>query len=128
MNPQRLILLGIGVISGITGVVIYSAPQFFYDSIPGLDLMGPFNIHFIRDVGLAYLAGGIVLVAGGTLNDRRVALAGVLWFFLHGLFHMQIWIHRGLPFDDIFWFDFFAVISPSFLALLASLKLPKKAN
>ncbi|MCB9972649.1 MAG: hypothetical protein H6847_14155 [Hyphomonas sp.] len=88
-------------------------------------MMGPFSVHFIRDVGLAYLAGGAILITGGALADRRLALAGALWFVLHALFHLQIWVHRGLPFDHIFWFDLFAVIAPSFLALVSGLKLTR---
>ena len=126
MTVWRLILSAIGSVSVLTGVFIFSFPNTFYDAIPGLNLMGPFSVHFIRDVGLAYLAGGCVLTASGALSDRRLAFAGVLWFVLHALFHLQIWLHRGLPFDHIFWFDLFAVILPSVLALWAGLKLPQR--
>ncbi|HPE46771.1 MAG TPA: hypothetical protein PLR76_00165 [Hyphomonas sp.] len=123
MTIWRFTVLFVGGVSAAIGVVIFNAPQAFYDAVPGLDLMGPYNVHFIRDVSLAYLASGAMLIAGGVLLDRRLALAGTLWFVLHALFHWQIWLHRGLPFDYIFWFDLFAVIIPSFLALLASLRL-----
>lgn len=125
MTVWRLIILALGGISVLTGVVIFAAPQAFYDAVPGLDLMGPFNGHFIRDVGLAYLAGGIVLVPAGRLADRRLALAGTLWFCLHALFHIEIWVHRRWPIDDIFRFDLLAVIAPGSLALWASLKIPR---
>lgn len=125
MTVWGFILLAIGSVSALTGLYIFAAPLAFYDAVPGLNLMGPFSVHFIRDVGLAYLAGGAVLIASGALQDRRLALAGALWFVLHALFHLQIWVHRGLPFDHIFWFDLFAVIAPSFLALLSGLKLAR---
>ncbi len=124
MTVCRLIILALGGMSVLAGAVIFAAPQAFYEAVPGLDLMGPFNGHFVRDVGLAYLAGGIVLIAGGLLADRRLALAGALWFCLHALFHIQIWMHRGWPIDDIFRFDLLAVIAPGSLALWASLKFP----
>ena len=124
MTVWRLILVTIGGISFLSGTFIFSSPRAFYDAIPGLNLMGPYSVHFIRDVGLAYLAGGCVLTASGVLSDRRLAIAGALWFILHALFHMQIWHHRGLPFDHVFSFDLFAVNLPSALAFLAGLKLP----
>jgi len=123
MTVPRVILSVIGSICVLTGCFIFAAPKSFYDMIPGLSQMGPFNAHFVGDVGLAYLSGGAILVAGGLLADRRVALAGGLWFCLHSLFHLQIWAHRGFPFDRIFWFDLVAVVLPAFLVLWAALNI-----
>jgi hypothetical protein len=104
---------------GLTGLFILALPETFYALVPGLSLMGPFNSHFIRDVGLAFLASGGLLGWGVLRQAASIALAGAFWPALHAIFHVQIWSHRGFPFDGIFAFDLAAVILPPFLALLA---------
>ncbi len=91
----------------------------FYEIVPGLKFMGPFNIHFFRDVGLAFVASGGALAWGAYMFAQRLVCAGLAWPSLHALFHIQIWGHRGFPLDGIFAFDLVAVIGPPLLALLA---------
>jgi len=88
-------------------------------------MMGPFNTHFVRDVGLAYPANGAVLFWAGVKRHRAVALAGSAWFVLHALFHIQIWAHRSFTFDHIFLFDLLMVIGLAAITVLAALSLPK---
>lgn len=113
----RIVLIGLGGLWCVTGVVIFSAPEAFYQNTPGLSLMGPYNSHFIRDVGLAFFASGAAVFYGALTRVAAIALAGVAWPCLHALFHLQIWAHRGLPLDAIFAFDLGAVIAPAFLGL-----------
>ena len=123
MTKYGLILFG--AIWVLTGIYIFLLPQVFYDSIPGLDLMGPFSIHFIRDVALIYLAAGGITVHAALKGQRTLAIAGTLWPLLHGLFHIQIWAMRGFPFDHIFLFDAAMVIAPSALAFGLAWRMPR---
>ncbi len=107
----------------LTGLFILLSPEAFYGLVPGLSAMGPFNSHFIRDVGLAFLASGALLGWGTHKLAGSIALAGLLWPMLHAAFHLQVWSHRGFPFDFIFAFDLTAVIAPPALALVAILYL-----
>ena len=100
----------------------------FYQTIPGLEVMGPFNQHFIRDVGLAFVASGAAMLWGTWTCNRGVVIAGAMWPAMHGAFHMSIQIGRGLPGDLIMWFDFLAVIAPAFLALFAAVELQRATN
>jgi hypothetical protein len=118
----RFGLIGLGVLWILTGVSIFADPMHFYEIVPGLKLMGPFNMHFIRDMGLAFVASGGALAWGAYVSARRLAYAGIAWPSLHALFHVQIWGHRGFPLDGIFAFDLVAVIGPPLLALLAMWK------
>jgi hypothetical protein len=120
----RGLLLGIGLLWVATGVLIFADPHGFYDRTPGLAMMGPYNVHFIRDVGLAFVAAGISTAFGAWQRNRSLASAGTGWPFLHALFHLQIWSHRVFPFDAIAAFDFIAVIAPAFLAVILAAKLP----
>ncbi len=112
-------LLALALAWGLTGLFILAQPEAFYGLVPGLSAMGPFNSHFVRDVGLAFLASGALLGWGARANMTAIALAGVLWPLLHAIFHVQVWSHRGFPFDAVFAFDLLAVIAPPFVALVA---------
>jgi len=103
---------------------IWFLPQQFYDNTPGVAMMGPFSIHFMKDVALAYLAGGLILAWAARTGDQRLAYAGAMWFAFHGLYHVSIWVHRGLPFDIITASDFLGVVTPAALAVWAASRLP----
>ncbi|MEQ8745292.1 hypothetical protein [Pyruvatibacter sp.] len=119
----RFLLFVLSAFAVAVSGYIWFLPQVFYDNTPGVAMMGPFSLHFMRDVALAYLAGGLILVWGALRYDRRLALAGGLWFAFHALYHVGIWLHRGLPFDIITASDFAGVIVPAALAVWAATRL-----
>ena len=129
MNPpiQRIfgrgLLIGIGLLWVATGVSIFADPHGSYDRTPRLAMMGPYSVHFVRDVGLAFVAAGVASAFGAWRRNRSLAFAGTGWPFLHALFDLQSWSHRGFPFDAIAAFDFIAVIAPAFLAVMLAAKL-----
>lgn len=118
-----VILIVIGAVSGLFGLAALSAPTVFFETIPGLAMMGGYNVHLVRDVGLALLASGAVMAWGGWRRDAALAAAGALWPVLHALFHLQLWTARGLALDVVFWFDLAAVFLPNALAVWAILRL-----
>lgn len=125
---MRLILLLIGVAALLTGATAFLAPMMFYTVTPGLEQMGPFNLHFIKDVGLAFIASGAAMTWGAWRRNRSIAIAGAAWPAMHGLFHVSIQISRGLPSDFVMWFDVLAIIAPAFLALYAAINLKSAAD
>ena len=125
---MRLILLLIGLFTLATGPIAFFAPKTFYETIPGLEMMGPFNLHFIRDVGLAFTASGAAMIWGGWHRNRAVAIAGASWLTLHGLFHIYIQFNRGLPGDLPMWFDLIAVMTPALLGMIAAFNLKEMAD
>ncbi len=51
-----------------------TAPEIWYSAVPGVPETGPANIHFIRDIGLAFLAAGrtrAMRVRGWRRKDGR---------------------------------------------------------
>ena len=120
---SRIVLSVLGAVWFATGIYIILAPEAFYEATPGLSAMGPFNVHFIRDVGLVFLASGGAAVWSARSRNRAVAMAAVAWPALHALFHIQIWAHRGFPFDGIAFFDALAVVAPAAIAVWAALDL-----
>jgi len=79
----------IGLLSAINGVFMMTAPAAWYRIFPGVVQSGPFNGHFIRDIGAAFLVAGMGFV--WFANDSRArpaALAAAAFFALHALIHI----------------------------------------
>jgi hypothetical protein len=117
---MRPLLLFIASLNLMTGVVIFFAPQFFYDTVPGVSMMGPFNLHFIRDAGLAYFGSGLLLGLAWRREEYAFALGGALWPCLHALFHIQIWLARGALVDQVAITNLFGIQLSAWAALLAA--------
>jgi hypothetical protein len=107
----------------LAGTTIFLAPEHFYALTPGVSLFGPFNAHFIRDVGLVYVSSGLVGLYGVRSGSVPVSVVAALWSCLHAVFHLHVWVDRGLPLDGVFLFDLSFVIVPPFLVVLLLLRV-----
>ena len=116
----RQLLILIALLNLLTGLTIFFAPQFFYDTVPGVSMMGPFNLHFIRDAGLAYFGGGALLLVGWRRREYAFALGGACWPALHALFHLQMWLARGAPADLVAVTNLVGIQIPAWAAVLAA--------
>lgn len=71
---ERLLQIGFGLggfASLAGGVWMLASPQNWYEVFPGVvSDFGPLNIHFIRDMGGWYAAGGVLMLFAMT-NPRR---------------------------------------------------------
>ena len=105
----------------LAGTSIFLAPAHFHALTPGVALFGSSNAHFIRDVGLVYVASGLVGLYGVRSGSVPASVAAALWSCLHALFRLHVWIDRGLPLDGISLFDLSFVIVPPFLVVLVLL-------
>ena len=119
----RILLFVLAGYAALISGYIWFLPQIFYDNTPGVAMMGPFSLHFMRDVSLAYLAGAVILAWGALRHDTRLALAGSLWVAFHAVYHVAIWVNRGLPFDIIAASDFAGIILPAALAIWTAARL-----
>src|SRR5690349_1974979 len=81
-------LLGLGALANGTFMLV--APADWYFAVPGVTTTGPFNQHFLRDIGLVFLLVGGGLLLGAARAQYRVALWGAasLWLTGHALFHV----------------------------------------
>ena len=118
----RKIIVGLALYYLCAGVFILLAPIQFYKLTPGVSTMGPYNMHFIIDVGLIFIVSGAAMAWGALKNQGAVMVVGSGWPFLHGGFHLFIWFGRGVPFDLVALSDWSGVIAPGFLALSLSLR------
>ena len=94
-----LVLLGLATIAN--GGFMLADPMAWYHAVPGVVATGPFNHHFISDIGLAYIASGIGFMLGARAGIRNAvfAIAGAAWPALHALLHIWGWLSNGFPAD-----------------------------
>jgi hypothetical protein len=71
---MRTLLAALAVYYGANGLFMLAAPEAWYHAVPGVTGTGPMNPHFIRDIGLGFLAA----TAGLALAARRRAPAILL--------------------------------------------------
>jgi hypothetical protein len=88
-SMRTAMLWMVGLLQLAIGVTMLFGPQSFYDLVPGVNETGPFNPHFVRDVGGAFLVAGAGLL--WFARDARAwpaALAGAGFLTLHALIHL----------------------------------------
>jgi hypothetical protein len=79
-----------GAAAAANGLFMLVSPEHWYFSVPGVTTTGPFNQHFIRDIGLIFLLVGTAFLVGAAKPQYRVVLwaAPTLWLGGHALFHL----------------------------------------
>lgn len=120
---RSLVLIGVGGLSVLTAAYMWAATLHWYHTIPGVALTGPLNVHFAKDVALAYLASGAALIWAGVKHDKSAGICGASWLILHALFHIWIWFHRGTPFDLIALTNLIGIQVPAFSGGIAAASL-----
>jgi hypothetical protein len=104
----------------VFGTFMLIDPYGWYQAVPTVKFTGPPNQHFIRDIGLAYLASGLVLGFAAIRPPMRwlAAAAGNLWMSAHGALH--IWeVFTGVCSPSAFWQDAPGVLGPPSLVWIA---------
>ncbi len=86
--PVLAAILGLGAVAN--GLIMLAVPGDWYVAVPGVTTTGPFNQHFIRDIGLIFVLIGVAYIWGAARPAMRVALWGAATFWLagHALFHL----------------------------------------
>lgn len=125
---RRGLLYILAVYFTLLALYVFFLPETFYNLTPGLSMMGPYNLHFIRDVSFAFFVSGATLFYGTKHSKRDVLIIGAAWPFLHALFHCYIWAHRGFPFDFIWFSDAMGVIVPGFMVFILALRFAPKPS
>ena len=95
----RTLLLSLGVLHIANGAVMLVAPMSWYEAVPGVSGTGPYNHHFILDVGMAFIASGGLLALGARTGALAAsfAVSGASWPILHALIHIAGWLTSGFP-------------------------------
>jgi hypothetical protein len=123
---MKPLCLGLAVLIGIAavfnGAFMLVSPEAWYFAVPGVTTTGPFNQHFVRDIGLIFLFIGGAFLLGAARPDLRVLLwgAAAIWLSGHALFHL--WeVAVGICSASAIPRDFPAVTLPAILGLALTL-------
>lgn len=108
-----------GVLALANGFFMLAAPSRWYLAVPGVTTTGPFNQHFIRDIGLIFVLIGTMFLLGVRRPRSRALLWGIpsVWLCGHALFHW--WeVAVGISEHSSMARDFPAVTLPGLVGLL----------
>jgi hypothetical protein len=119
---RRLIAAILAMPTLLNGSAMFAAGPLWYASVPGVTDTGPFNPHFVQDIGLAFLMAGLALAARAWRPRYwPAAVAGAGFLAAHALLHLAL-IAGGHSHHAAF--DFVAIVVPSTIALYSAFPNP----
>lgn len=101
------------------GIFMAAAPESWYWLVPGVPDRGPFNQHFVRDIGFIYALGGAAFAYGAIYSQQRLLIWSLptAWLVVHAGFH--VWeVIVGICGPESLIEDFAGVTVPALLGLL----------
>ena len=108
-------ILGLGLAAN--GLIMLAAPADWYAALPYVAETGPFNPHFVRDIGAAYFVAGTALVALALrANAWPAALAAAAFLALHAFVHLFD-LAAGREHAHAFLVDLPTILTPALLAI-----------
>jgi len=113
-------VLGLGLAAN--GLYMLASPANWYFAVPGVTTTGPFNQHFLRDIGLIFVLLGLLFAGGAARPAWRLPFwgLGAIWLSGHALFH--VWeVAVGICGARALARDFPAVSLPAIIAILLTL-------
>jgi hypothetical protein len=116
-RPSLAALLTITM--SLNGVIMLAAGRWWYGAVPGVTGTGPFNPHFVKDIGAAYIVVGAAfgwLTLRPSPVARGAAAAGAGFLALHAAIHLSEAIGAPMRLADLAR-DFPGVILPALVAL-----------
>src|SRR5580698_333522 len=87
----RILAALLALAMAVNGLVMLAAGRWWYGAVPGVTQTGPFNPHFVKDIGAAYLVVGATFAwfAGRPSPAARGAVAAAAVFLgLHAGVHI----------------------------------------
>ena len=102
-NWDRYIAGLMAALLAANGVAMLFASMAWYDAVPGVPLTGPFNGHFIKDIGATYLACAVGLgwFAWRPVQGWAAMAVAAAWLTLHALIHIYDATCGSSPWADV---------------------------
>jgi hypothetical protein len=89
MDMRRVLAVILGIGLGLNALWMLAVPAAWYAAVPGVTQTGPFNPHFVRDIGAAYLVTAAALIWFAASPKAQSAVqAGAAFLTLHALVHL----------------------------------------
>ena len=118
----------LALLHGANGAWMLVAPEPWFARVPGVPATGPFNSHFVRDVGCAYLAAALAfaLAARQPEDAYRLLLVASAFLSLHALVHAWDMTTGRLPPGHAL-LDSPGIFVPAIVAIALTLWLRRRA-
>lgn len=102
-NWDRIVAAVMALALGANGVAMLFASLAWYDAVPGVPATGPYNPHFVKDIGAAYLtaAGGLGWFAARPQQGWPAMAAGAVFLSLHAAIHVYDAACGASPLADV---------------------------
>ena len=85
---RAVLTYALGGLLAVNGLIMLAAPAAWYALYPGVQMTGPFNGHFVRDIGAAYVAAGAGIAWFAARSVARAAAwIAILFLVAHALIH-----------------------------------------
>lgn len=124
----RTIGAALALVLAGNGAAMLAAPLDWYGAVPGVTATGPFNPHFVRDIGAAYLVAGagVGWFAWRPREGWPALAAATAFLILHAAIHVYDATCGTRPLQDMLR-DLAGVYLTAALALFLALARPKES-
>lgn len=125
---SRILAAVFAVMLGGNGLVMLFAGLWWYGVVPGVTATGPYNPHFVRDIGAAYLVAGASLgwFAARPREAWPAVVAAAGFLILHAAVHVFDAACGTRPLEDAIR-DFGGIYLPALVTLTLALR-PSKTS
>jgi hypothetical protein len=114
------------VLLAANGLFMLAAPGAWYPAVPGVTETGPLNVHFVRDIGAAYIACAVGLGWWAAGRGAGAVVPVAVFLGLHMLVHLAESLFGGHGLSDI-GRDFVGVYLPALIAIWIARSALKEA-
>ena len=96
---MRVLLSALALYHCANGALMLATPELWYSIVPDVDHTGPLNVHFVRDIGLAFIAAaaGLTIAALNFRNSVAMWPAAIFLAGHAGLHMAEIGVHGAAP-------------------------------
>ena len=114
----RIVAAALAAILAANGLAMLFAGLWWYGAVPGVIATGPYNPHFVRDIGAAYLVVGLSLAAFAVRPRQAwpAVAAAAAFLTLHAAIHVFDAACGTKPLADVTR-DFAGVYLPALITL-----------
>lgn len=125
----RIIAAALAVLFVGNGLVMLFASLWWYGVVPGVTATGPYNPHFVRDIGAIYLVTGLgaAWFAWRPREGWAALVAGAAFLIVHSAVHVFDAFCGTKPLADLAR-DFALVFLPALLALALVARKPAERS
>ncbi|MEM7729582.1 MAG: hypothetical protein AAF311_09935 [Pseudomonadota bacterium] len=118
---KRIVLASVAALFLVTSIAMFLAPSTVFHTLPGATMTGPFNRHFVMDVGIVFFVCGLAIVWGMRKRDATALMFAFAWPCLHALLHLYMWVMRSFALDLPAAANFGLIQLPAWLGLWAAI-------